>query len=239
MIFPWLPEPEIEARAADLLQRTFGPGLDRSRPIDLEEVLCYLSEKEQLSFDLDAELRAEDGQLILGKTQPLRRRILISGSLRHDPDPGRARFTVAHELGHWVLHRPLFVARARELSLFGPDEIDGSFEFVGLNGAVFPSPGRAKIPREEWQANRFAISLLMDPGVLRVEFERRFREPPVAWRSPQWRIRSSSLREHARRLAGCCVDDLPPIREIFGVSAEAMAIALETRGYAVADPPLI
>lgn len=239
MIFPWLPESSIEARAADLLQCTFGSKLDRSRPVDLEDVLCYLSEKEQLSYNLDADLGHEDGQLVLGKTQPLRRRILISGALRRDPDPGRARFTVAHELGHWVLHRPLFVARAEELSLFGPDESDSGFEFVGLNGGVFPSSAGTRVPREEWQANRFAIALLMDSSVLRAEFVRRFNDPLVPWRSPRWRGQSTSLREHSRRLAASSTAGLPPIREVFGVSTEAMAIALESRGYAVTDPPLI
>lgn len=237
MKFPWLDEAHIEARAGHLLSQAFGPSLDRSRAVDLDEVVAFLSETEQLSYNDDADLRSDDGEIILGKTQPLKRRILLSRELKLDSDHGRSRFTLAHELGHWVLHRPLFLARANELSLFGPAS-DDEFEFVGLNRAIF-SDGRGRsVPPEEWQANRFAVALLIDAGVLRAEFQRRFGSL-FASRSERVGGQATNLRDHARLLAAERVGGLVSLREVFGLSVEAMAVALESRGYAVEDPPIV
>lgn len=238
MIFPFLPESDIEAKAANLLGRTFGQSLDRSRPVDLEEIVVHLSETQELVYNDEADLRSVHGDAVLGKTQPLKRRILLSRDLKLDSDPGRGRFTLAHELGHWELHRPLFVAKAQELSLFGPAE-DDEFEFVDRENAIFNEPGHGRVRTEEWQANRFAIALLIDRDVLRTEFERRFAAPVIARCAPAWRLRSSTLREHSRRLATASANGVEPLRCVFGLSGEAMAIALETRGYAVEDVPLI
>lgn len=237
MNFPYLADGAIATAARSLLQRTFGARLDRSEPVDLEEVVAFLSETEELSYNDDAELGMEEGEIVLGKTQPLRRRILLSRALKTDPEPGRARFTLAHEIGHWVLHRPLFVAKAKELSLFGP--ADDEFEFVGLNKAIFPDGSRRGVRREEWQANRFAVDLLIDADVLRAEFVMRFRAPVIARATQEWRYRSKDRRGHARLLASAFVDTHRPLREIFGLSTEAMAIALESRGYAVEQPSVI
>lgn len=238
MNFPYLPNGAIDTAARSLLQRTFGARLDRSEPVDLEEVVAFLSETEELSYNDDAELGMEDGEIVLGKTQPLRRRILLSRALKFDPEPGRARFTLAHEIGHWVLHRPLFEAKSKELSLFGPAD-DDEFEFVGLNKAIFPDGSRREVRREEWQANRFAVDLLIDADVLRAEFVARFRAPVIARATQEWRYRSRDRRGHARLLASAFVDSYRPLREIFGLSTEAMAIALESRGYAVEQPPVL
>lgn len=236
MIFPWLPDDEIEGRALSLVHRAFGMHLVRTEPVDLEEIVAFLSETEELSYKDDADLGMEDGEAVLGKTQPLRRRILLSSTLKLDPDPGRARFTLAHEIGHWVLHRSLVIAKAQEPSLFGPDD---EFEFVGLNRGIFPDGSRGEVRREEWQANRFAVALLIDGDVLRSEFVARFGAPVIARATPEWRYRSDRLRGHARLLANCEVEGQRPLREVFGLSTEAMAIALESRGYAVERPPII
>jgi hypothetical protein len=237
MKFPWLTDAEIEASAAQLVMRTFGPTLDRSRPVELDEVVAFLSDTEQLSYNDEADLRSDDGEVVLGKTQPLRRRILLSRDLKLDPEPGRSRFTLAHELGHWVLHRPLFLAKASELSLFGPQD-EAEFEFVGLKRAIFREAGGAPVAPEEWQANRFAVALLIDSDVLREEFQRRFGALVVARRTAGW-LRSATLRDHSRLLATGSVVGGMPLRDVFGLSAEAMAVALEARGYAVEEPPML
>ena len=48
-----------------------------------------------------------------------------------------------------------------------PIVYDTDFEFVGLNRSVFPASCRPNaVPREEWQANRFAgARLIHPPGV--------------------------------------------------------------------------
>lgn len=238
MIFPYLTDGSIDAQACSLLGRTFGPALDRTQSIDLEDVIAFLSETEELSYKDDADLGMEDGEVVLGKTLPISRRILLSRAFKGEHDPGRARFTLAHEIGHWVLHRPLFVAKAKELSLFGTSD-DNEFAFVGLNKSIFPDGSRREIRREEWQANRFATALLIDGEVLRNEFVARFGVGQVARATQEWRYRSRTTREHARLLGCAQVGPFRPLREVFGLSGEAMAIALESRGYAVERAPLL
>jgi Zn-dependent peptidase ImmA (M78 family) len=238
MMFPFLHKSTIDSKAADLIRRVFGASLDSSSAIDLEEIVWHLSETEGLVYDDDADLPNHGGEIILGKTQPTKHRILLSSELKRDDEPGRARFTLAHELGHWVLHRPLFLAKAQELSFFGADSMD-EFEFIGLQRAIFSEGGRATIPTEEWQANRFAVALLINADLLREEFGQRFGTTVVARRSENWRLQSSSLREHSRRLATGRHQGFPPLREVFELSGEAMAIALESRGYSVEEAPLI
>ncbi len=238
MNFPFLTNGAIDFAARRLLQRAFGARLDRGGAIDLEEVVAFLSETEELSYNDDAELGMEGDEIVLGKTQPLRRRIMLSRTLKLDPQPGRARFTLAHEIGHWVLHRPIFVAKAKELSLFGAGD-DDEFEFVGLNKAIFPDGSRREVRREEWQANRFAVDLLIDTDVIRAEFLARFGMPVVARCTPEWQHRSHDRRGHARILASHSAGAHLPLRDVFGLSTEAMAIALESRGYAVEQPPVV
>lgn len=65
---------------------------------------------------------------------------------RNDPI-ARRRFTLAHELGHWYLHRDLMEEGTHVDRLF----VDGKM-------ANPPEPFR---PFHEWDANRFAADLLM------------------------------------------------------------------------------
>lgn len=231
MEYPFLRESVIEAEATALLHAAFGGPWRQRAPVDLETIVYeHLSPKENLIFDPEADLPPENGEVVLGKTLPMRGKILLSRGLQ-EGEPGRARFTLAHELGHWVLHRKLFLARRQMLDLFADTHDDG-FEFVGLNRSTFPgscSPGT--VPREEWQANRFAVALLIDSQLLREEFQLRFHAPTISLSSSRWRSQARTLRDLSSRVATAAVDGLRPIHEVFGLSMEAMAIALESRGY--------
>ncbi len=69
---------------------------------------------------------------------------------RHDI-PQRKRFTVAHEIGHIVLHHPLSNER---------------FEKIDYRGA------NEKYDQKEWEANQFAASLLMPEDITRKLWEK-------------------------------------------------------------------
>lgn len=233
MAYPFLEEVLIEGEAAALLHAVFGgPWRERS-PVDLETIVYeHLSPKENLIFDPEADLPPENGEVVLGKTLPIRGKILLNRELKAG-EPGRARFTLAHELGHWVLHRKLFLAQRQMLDLFAGDGND-DFEFVGLNESTFPgSCSPRAVAREEWQANRFAVALLIDPQLLREEFQLRFGAPAIARSSRAWQRQARTLRELSSLAARGTVDGHPPLRDVFGLSTEAMAIALESRGYVV------
>lgn len=241
MRYPYLTEGAIEAQATALLRAAFGPVPRSPTPVDLIDVVCYLSEAEQLQFDDDAALPPERGETVLGKTLPIRGRILLNRALKLDPDPGRATFTLAHEIGHWVLHRKLFLALLEQRDLFaGPAQVSADVELVALNKAVFPGSCRpGAVAPEEWQANHFAAALLIDQDVLREEFVARWGDPPVAWATQQWRYQAQSVRGLARVLAKSPTWSRGPLREVFGLSVEAVAIALESRGYVVERAPAL
>ena len=241
MIYPFLTEAEIETSAVALQCAAFGSPWRQPKPVDLEAIVFeHLSERENLIFKDDVELPPEGGQVVLGKTQPIAGRILLNRLLK-DGEPGRARFTLAHELGHWVLHRKLFLAKQETLDLFtGASAGNADFEFVGLNDSTFPRSCRAgAVAREEWQANRFAVALLIHSDVLREEFQLRFGEPVVALVSREGRPRARTLRGLSSQLARGAAGGHRPLREVFGLSTEAMAIALETRGYVVESAPAL
>lgn len=242
MNYPYLEESAIEGEAAALYAAVFGAGPRRAEPVDLDAVVYdHLSEREGLSFDDEAVLAPERGTAVLGKTLPVRGQILLNRALKLDPDPGRARFTLAHEIGHWVLHRRLVLARREVLDLFsGAAAGSREFAFVGLNTSVFPGsckPGA--VAREEWQANHFAAALLIHPVVLREEFRTRWGEPPAVRATQTWRYRARTVRELAQVLAKSPTSSRGPLRAVFGVSIEAMAVALESRGYVVERPSLV
>lgn len=79
--------------------------------------------------------------------------------------PARRRFTIAHELGHWVLHR------SGQTSLFcrhtTVDPADGGGEAAGPGKSE-----RAKLPEIEAEANAFAAALTMPADLMRAHYER-------------------------------------------------------------------
>lgn len=235
MDFPFLQEDEIEAAAEGLLQEVFGSAEDIPLPVDLEVVAFdHLYDRQNVTFRDDRELGSEAGDRILGVTQPRRRKIFVDSGLKREGPVGRYRFTVAHEMGHWVLHAPLYSRDETQGSLFEGDE-ERDDELVSLQRNVFPKADRGRLPREEWQANRFAIALLLDRERLREEFRTRFDrasmtpedfdEPPTA----------VGCRRVARELATMEVRKQRSLAELFGLSGQAMAIALEKRGYVRRD----
>lgn len=71
--------------------------------------------------------------------------------------PGRRRFTISHELGHWCLHRTDGAVWCRKHAVDPPD------------GDARPSAGR---PPAEAEADAFAAALLMPAHLVRRHYER-------------------------------------------------------------------
>ncbi|MBF0214755.1 MAG: ImmA/IrrE family metallo-endopeptidase [Magnetococcales bacterium] len=151
MSFRHMQKEEIEAASRRLLlghYRQFGPA--GFLPIPVEEILeSHLSLT--LEFDdLKTRLGLRD---VLGATWVNDRRVVIDLSLDPTVDPrkeGRYRFTLAHELGHWELHRHEFE--------------DGTARRGAFRQQIPPSivcrTSTCKDPME-WQADLFAGYLLM------------------------------------------------------------------------------
>lgn len=70
-----------------------------------------------------------------------------------DDIPARKRFTVAHEIGHIILHHPLN---------------EKPFEKIDYRGA------NSTFDRKEWEANRFAAALLMPKDESKIIWEQTY-----------------------------------------------------------------
>lgn len=153
MRVPYLTESRIEAAAENTIacfERKLGCFEDAAVP--LEEVAECL-------FNLDVRcenLVAKYGAQTLGAIWFESGEIRIDDSLNYEINPsqlGRYRFTLAHEIGHWVLHEPVARAHRQQGSFF-----DDTAEPSIICRAPLP---RTKKEPIEWQADYFAGCLTM------------------------------------------------------------------------------
>ncbi len=146
---------------------------------------------------------------------------------------GRYRFTLAHETGHWCLHRKWFLKTVQTQTLFDdgtprPDHVCRSTQ--------------KKLP-VEWQADFFAAQLLMPRNLVVEEWDRwHGSSDPICLsdlgESEQRRLLDAEVRRRGRDKDGrdaendLVLDHLViPVAERFEVSPEAMRIRLERLGY--------
>jgi Zn-dependent peptidase ImmA (M78 family) len=138
----------IEQRAAQVLQEA---GVLKA-PVDLERVAEYLKvgvHVEPLEHKVSGVLMVKSGErhALVNATHPA----------------SRQRFSLAHELGHLVLHDSakdrLFVDTSMRM-----------YQRVGAAGNEnYASPDSTTTPHEEREANRFASALLMPAGLVAEE----------------------------------------------------------------------
>jgi hypothetical protein len=146
----------IEARAEDVLACVPSWLWDGERlPVPVEDIVdsCF----GLLVRDVD-DMAAAPGAPTLEPGQALSGLLLAScgeiwvNAAEAREWPSRRRFTIGHELGHWVLHR------AGQTALFC------------RHGVVEPETTKPALPVSEDQANRFAAALLMPARLIRREY---------------------------------------------------------------------
>jgi hypothetical protein len=146
------------------------------------------------------------------------RRVGIDRRLEPFENPsklGRYRFTLAHEAGHWRLHRHLFLKKANQPSLL-PDSAPRP-EYICRSSDKDPI---------EYQADRFASCLLMPKEMVK----RAWHE----WRGDMDPMYLTDLRAEADE---SITDELVleiavrPFAATFQVSPEAMRIRCEGMGF--------
>jgi IrrE N-terminal-like domain len=224
---PYLSEDYI-ARSAEALLRehAWARGAVIDPPIPVEDLV----EKQlKLSFEFDDMHRLLNRQRIGRDASILgalfKDRIVIDESLdpvEHPARQGRYRFTVAHEIGHRVLHRHLLTA-----NLSQPSAICCS--------------GRAE-KRAEWQADFFASCLLMPLGIVKDAWFEMFADGRPRVIKPQNPIFHSLVEvERLEDVLSFSESDLEtdndvldriarPLANKFVVSTTAMRIRLEKLG---------
>lgn len=151
---PFLSQNEIESKARELLdwvRPTIArvPSLTPVAEI-AEKLVQECNVQVQRDFDLGYSKR---GRKILGMCQFRPHIIYIDRHL--DPFGPRYRFTLAHELGHLILHRKLWLDPAELEMPMNQIHDDRSHVFGARR------PVKTARDRLEWQANAFAAALLM------------------------------------------------------------------------------
>jgi hypothetical protein len=227
------PDAEIEASANTLLARySRAEAIQVRPPIDLDDLLVHLG----LRLDLD-DLEAMLGILdVLGALWINERRIYIDQTLDPDERPGasgRFRFTLAHEIGHWGLHR----------SLFSPKDPHDDLFRRSSGPSIVCRTSQRKEPIE-WQADAFAAALLMPRSEVVAHWPRLIGPEPL--KVGELRGRAGPFLAAALALAGPSHEpraqqdgliehSIRPMVEAFEVSPAAMRIRLERLGLIVHD----
>lgn len=151
MKVPWLPKAGIAQMADDVISDYESQtGKRVSAPVPVEDIIEFGLGLRLAFEDLRGKLNMGD---VLGATYVKSRKISADTSLDHPEAEARLCFTLAHEAGHWVLHRKFI-----DLSPRG-----GGFIFCRTRDAKKPM---------EWQADSFASCLLMPESLAREAFVR-------------------------------------------------------------------
>lgn len=209
----FMPEKHIERAASELLF-AYGQrfGAVTTPPVPAEEILeCHFGLS--VGFD-DLQTRLKDVG-VLGATWIEDRRVLIDQSLDPTTNPrieGRYRFTVAHEAGHWVLHRHQLV------------EARGAPLFDGTPAPSVICRNTGNKPPIELQADYFAGYLLMPEEMVR-----------RAWAELTGNVTPYVAEDELQQLRerfGLPGDEQPTVdiakrmAEVFRVSGQSMQIRL-------------
>jgi hypothetical protein len=141
---------EVEERAEYLLNLFCDSSLHNPQPTDLPKIVKPLTEKYAVKIFFKEDLGlTKDGRKIRGRIAPLKRHIWIDKTL--ETEIHRLRFTIAHEIGHLALHRHRPIQNYTEII----EDTNKELRMV-----EFDHSGSSK-NIVEWQANRYAASMLM------------------------------------------------------------------------------
>lgn len=221
----FLPEKRIEEDADSLLAEYWHdhPPVT-APPVPVEELVEVQLRLTVEIDDLRAKFKSDD---VLGAIWFRDALIRIDRSLDPHDRPkmlGRFRFTIAHEAGHWRLHRQYY----REV----PEQ---SHLFDGRGAPAFVCRSSDKAP-VEWQADCFAGFLLMPRRLVTTAWkEWRGTLDPVILDDLPAAVTAGPRDQANARLEAFC----RPLAQRFEVSAEAMRIRLEELGLLLRERPAL
>lgn len=192
---PFLPPKHLDHAAEELLFKySQWKGSPVRPPIDVENIAEGYCEIILEMADLKKLLGKSDA---LGATWFEDKRMCIDQSL--EGKEGRFAFTVAHEIGHWVLHRPFYEMEKVTLPLI-------AFEPGGKpRPAVVCRSGDRNV-RPEVQANYFAARILMPTPDVRAAMQVICGEELPAWEGLRKRFEANEIDEQLRSLAGSVIE---------------------------------
>ena len=211
MMVPYLTAKQLDQGTAELL-RDYGRwrGEPVQPPIDVDEIAeGYLGLTLEVG-DLKVVLGLDD---VLGATWFDERRVRIDQSL--EDNEGRFAFTVAHEIGHWQLHRPLYEMDKVTLRMFPADAGSKPAAAIVCRAIERKAPA-------EWQADQFAARLLMPAEAVRAAVEEIAGSTLPVWEGLDASRRAGRLDARLRAFA----DEVLEAGTFVNVSNEAMCYRL-------------
>jgi Zn-dependent peptidase ImmA (M78 family) len=158
--YPYLKNSTIEKESMNLLSDFYQQSDEKlSAPVPVFDIIEYLG------YDVDFR---KDGiykdKNLLGGTLIDKKTIEINENL--SDHEGRMHFTAAHEVGHIVLHVPLYKQKnQKDVS---------EHKIISRKDSGFE--GNKKNP-EEWQADKFAAYLLMPSELIKKAFFKNYTKP--------------------------------------------------------------
>lgn len=190
-------------------------------PIPIDEII-----ENHLKVQIDFEDLGWLGQGVLGATwMEGDGRIAIHTDLETDAHEGRLCFTMAHEVGHWRLHRPMFLFEKSQQPLFKRENNRPSIYCRDVGRSA------PKKTRGEYQADRFAGGLLMPRKFVDAAWRESVGAKPLslAAGARHVNLRSFSEDEYARTLA----ETVREAGRFSNVSVAAMVVRLKELGWLV------
>ncbi|MEI7889153.1 MAG: ImmA/IrrE family metallo-endopeptidase [Actinomycetes bacterium] len=149
----------MEARAIAVLDAVPETAWDGAPPVPIEWIATEMFDlhiKDHGDLEGLTDMTLPEGKSLSGLLLPDHGMILVNAD-EVAKWPNRRRFTIAHELGHWVMHREnMDYLRARSA-----DPISPQITFDGEPLAVM------QLPIAEAEANAFAAALLLPASLLR------------------------------------------------------------------------
>ncbi len=154
--YRFYPKAEIQRRANDLLMRMqLTPNWQPSWPFEADRVADFLD----LGVVWDS-IPADATGPIAARILPRDRLIEINEEILELP-AGFQQSTIAHEIGHWMLHINYSLLDVETEELEYENAADGPQQFV-----CRANSGLDKVELIEWQAQYFASCLLMPRSIL-------------------------------------------------------------------------
>ena len=221
---PFLREKQMEAEAQLLLEE-YAQAHDWriAAPVPVEEIIELHLKLAFAIEDLRALLSVDD---VLGAIWFTEKEVRVDVRLDPSANPSslsRYRFTLAHEAGHWRLHRQYYQEDRNQGKLFD-----------GRGQPAFICRSSMK-PPAEWQADFFAGCMLMPRNVVRSAWQdwRGNLDPVAVQQLPAVTISTDSKENENATLERFCRS----LAGQFEVSAEAMRIRLENLGFLLREVP--
>lgn len=147
---------EIQSRACTILKKVYGRDYQLGRRADVKSLVHTFVKNEWLKFDDGVDLKKADPRgRALGCFMIKPNTIWLDKSLKSHP---RYEFTLAHEIGHFCLHRPYMKDLARKRRRPLPKDTEDTIDSDEPVNYRFSR--RTELEWVEWQANQFAMMLL-------------------------------------------------------------------------------